>query len=125
MGRIIMIGAAIVLAIVFLPGLLQSGSGGAKDAGSKAGGSVVNAAKDPQGVVDAAGSAVQPAVQVAKPWWEWLIAQPWFYAFLGAGIVAFLLRNMWRNMGPVAQKTMVGVGVAAVFLAFIAIKGGR
>ena len=120
MGRIILIGVAIVAALVFLPGLLQGGSGGAKDAGSRAGSNIADAAKDPQAVVDSAGNAIEPVKEAAAPWWEWLVAQPWFYAALGAGIAAFLLRNMWRNMGPVAQKTAIGVGVALVFLVAIA-----
>jgi len=123
--RIIMFGAAIVLALIFLPGLLHSGTGGAKDAGSKAGSSIVDNVKDPQAVVDGAGTVVTPVKEAVQPWYEWFFAQPWAYAAIGAGIVAFLMRNMWRNMGPTAQKTAIGIGVAVVFLVAIAFGGTR
>src|SRR3954470_10146209 len=86
--RIIMFGAAIVLALIFLPGLLHSGTGGAKDAGSKAGSSIVDNVKDPQAVVDGAGTVVTPVKEAVQPWYEWFFAQPWAYAAIGAGIVA-------------------------------------
>src|SRR3954468_23009298 len=98
-----MFGAAIVLALIFLPGLLHSGTGGAKDAGSKAGSSIVDNVKDPQAVVDGAGTVVTPVKEAVQPWYEWFFAQPWAYAAIGAGIVAFLMRNMWRKMGPTTQ----------------------
>jgi hypothetical protein len=113
-GRIIMIGAAIVLAIVFLPGLLQGGSGGAKDAGSKAGDSVVNVAKDPHAALDAASNATKPVKDVAGPWWEYLVAQPWFYGMVAAGIGLILARRAWMQMGPAARYLVVGVAVIAI-----------
>jgi hypothetical protein len=123
-GRIIMIGAAIILAIVFLPGLMQGGSGGAKNAGGKAADSIVNNAKDPQAVVDGANNVIAPVKEVATPWWEWLIAQPWFYAALAAGIGAFLLRRVWANMGGSARLIVVGLGVGIFMIVAIGV-GGR
>jgi nitrogen fixation-related uncharacterized protein len=119
-GRILLIGVAIVVALVFLPGLLHSGSSGAKDAGSKAGNSALDTAKDPAKVGKAVTDVTDPVVEVATPYWETLYRQPWFWTAAGAAGVAWLGRRMWRNMGHSAQLIAVGVAVALVFFMFMA-----
>jgi hypothetical protein len=115
-GRWIMIGVAVLAAIIFLPGLLSGGKGGAVDAGRGAGDAAIDTVKDPGAVVDGAGKAIAPVKEVATPWWEFFIAQPWAIPAIIAGVGALLLIRMWNNMGPKAQKTAVGIGVAVVIL---------
>lgn len=113
MGKIVLWGAVAVLALVFLPGLLQGGLGGAKGAGGKAGDSIVDTAKDPQAVVDGAGSAIAPVKDAVTPWYEYVISQSWFIPALVCGIAAFLAIRLWNNMGHQARYIVVGVGVFA------------
>lgn len=119
--RIILGLLALVAAVVFLPGLLSGGSTGAGNAGKNAGSSVVDTVKDPQAVGDAVGSVTGPAAEVAEPYWLLLVSQPWFYLALGCGAAAFFGMRWWRGMSPGAKQIVVGVGVAAIFFAFMAL----
>ncbi|MET0272124.1 MAG: hypothetical protein ABW360_03955 [Phenylobacterium sp.] len=116
MGRIIMIGVAIIAALVFLPGLLSGGTSGAKSGGKSATDSIVDTAKDPNAVIDKAGDVTGPVVEVATPWWEWLIAQPWFYAAVLCLGGAWLMRRAWQGMGGTTRLIVVGLGVAVFML---------
>jgi hypothetical protein len=111
-----MIGVAIIAALVFLPGLLSGGSSGAKQSGRSATDNIVDTAKDPNAVIDAAGKVTDPVVEVATPWWEWLIAQPWFYAAVLCIGGAWLLRRAWQGMGNATRLIVVGLGVAVFML---------
>ena len=119
MGRVLLFGAAIIAALVFLPGLLAGGKDGAGRAGQDARDSVVDTAKDPQAVVDAAGKVTEPVMEVATPWWEWLIAQPWFYAAVLCLAGAIVSRRWWMGMSSGARQIAVGVFVAVFILVAI------
>lgn len=116
--RLLMIGVAIILGIVFLPGLLSGGTDGAKSSGKGATDQIVDAAKDPHAVGEAVGKVTDPVMEVATPWWETLIAQPWFYAAVIAGAVAWFARRWWLGMGHGAQKiTLVAVVIVVMLVA--------
>jgi hypothetical protein len=114
--RLIMIGLAAILAVVFLPGLLSGGTDGAKSGGKSATDNIVDTAKDPDAVMDKAGDVTGPVVEVATPWWEWLIAQPWFYAAVICTAGAILTHRWWRSMTSGGRQIAVGVFVAVFIL---------
>lgn len=114
--RLIMFLVAAVMAVIFLPGLLSGGTDGAKSGGKSATDSIVDTAKDPNAVVDKVGNVTDPVVEVATPWWEWLIAQPWFYAAVLCLAGAILTRRMWMGMSSGARLVMVGFGTAVFIL---------
>jgi hypothetical protein len=114
--RYIMFGVAALMAVLFLPGLLSGGTDGAKSGGKSATDSIVDTAKDPNAVIDKAGDVTGPVVEVATPWWEWLIAQPWFYAAVLCLAGAFLTRKWWLSMSSGGRQIAVGLFVAVFIL---------
>lgn len=114
--RLIMFGVAVIAAIILLPGLLEGGKDGAAQGGRNATDSIVDTAKDPNAVVDAAGKVTEPVMEVATPWWEWLIAQPWFYAAVICVAGAIVTRKWWMGMSSGSRQIAVGVLVAVFIL---------
>lgn len=80
---------------------------------------VQGTAGDPSKVVGAAGQAAGVVGDVAEPWWQEFITQPWAYAAIGAVIAAVLLRRIVAGMDPRARVAAAIVGTVVVVLLLV------